>query len=204
MCLAVLAADGDKAAPSPIKADGSLLNEAFDGAGVPDGWDLSPGGGNRKDVSFKDGRCVLNPGQGDNNITMPPLKANLQEDFVIELAFGIPAPTKGGYSILSMTRESGEFQVVVTDDGDARRVVMGKDRVVLGDLRPGKTYTLALQFQPKGECKGVLAGPGIEKPSVQTVAGVEGVIHNIVLGNVFGAAEGSLFIEHAKAGKPAK
>ena len=204
LAFAAVAADADKGAPSPIKSDGSLLNEGFDGPECPKGWAVVVDGGNRRDVGFKDGRCILNPGEGDNNITMPPLKADLEKDVVLEITFIVPAATKGGYSLLSMARESGEFQIVIMPAGDKQRVVMGKDRAVLGNIEVGKAYTLALLFQPDGNCKGVLSGPGIEKPSVQSVAGIDGVIHKILIGNVFGAGSGTLWIEHVRAGKPAK
>jgi hypothetical protein len=204
LAVAAFAADADKGAPAPIKSDASLLNEGFDAPGCPKSWDLSPEGGNRRDAAFKDGRCILNPGEGDNNITLPPLKADLDKDVVLEVSFAIPAATTGGYSVLSMTRESGEFQVVILPAGDAQRVVMGKERVALGAIEPGKVYTLALLFRPDGECKGVLTGPGIDKPAVQSVKGVDGVIHKTVIGNVFGAGSGSLWIEQVRAGKPVK
>lgn len=200
----VLAAEGDKGAPSPIKSDGSLINESFDGTACPAGWAVVPDGGNRRDVAFKDGHCILNPGTGDNNITMPALKADLDRDFILEITFAIPEATKGGYSLLSMSRESGEFQVTIVAVGDKQRVVMGKTGVTLGEIVPGKVYTAALLFQPDGTCKGVLSGPGIDKPAVQSVTGVDGVVHKTIVGNVYGAGTGSLWIEHVRAGKAAK
>jgi len=200
----VFAADADKVAPSPITSDGSLLNESFDGVACPEGWSVVPSGGNRSDIAFKDGRCILNPGKGDNNITMPPLKADLEQDFVLEITFAIPEATKGSYSLMSMARESGEFQVSIVAVGDKLRVTMGKKGLPLGEIVPGKVYTVALLFQPDGTCKGVLSGPGIDKPVVKSVTGIDGVIHKTLIGNVFGAGTGSLWVEHVRAGKVAK
>jgi len=198
VCLPAMA--GEAKAPL-IRADGSLLNEGFDGGAMPEGWSFTPGG-NRRDASFKDGMCILNPGKGDNNILAPRMAFNLDEPFVIEIGFGVPAPTKSQFCVLSMAREGGEFQVVIVEAGDARKVMMGNK--TLGVIQPGKTYTLGLKCNPDGTYEGLLTGPGIDKPEAQSVSGVDGAIRSVILGNVFNAGEGGIYYDYVKAGKPAK
>lgn len=209
LCAAAFAAD----APAPIQSDGAYLNEAFDGAALPAGWVLAKDGSNRAAVSFQDGRCLFNPGKGDNNVALPPLKINLEEPFVIEITFTLPAPTGAqepgakathatAFSIFCMSREGGEFQAMIAPTDDARCVIMTGSRP-LGIIQPGKPYTLAVLVQPDGAYKGTLAGPDIVKPVVQSVTGARGPIKALLLGNVNGSAVGSLSVDSIKIGKPA-
>lgn len=199
VCVAALAQE-QKPAPL-IRADGSVLNEGFDAGAMPKGWDFTPGG-NRRDATFKDGLCILNPGKGDNNITTPRMAFDLEQPFVIEMGFGVPAPTTSQFCILSLVREGGQFQVVIVEAGDARNVLMGNK--TLGAIQPGKTYVLAVKCNPDGTYEGLLTGPGIDKPAAQSIASVDGAISGVILGNVFNAGEGGIFFDYVKAGKQTK
>lgn len=202
--LSAWAADADKPATPAIASDGSLLNETFDGTKLPAGWDLHAGGGNRRDVTLKDGRLIFNPGKGDNNVLLPKLPINLDEDFVIEITFVMPEPTKNGYTLLSLNREGGYFQIIIADAEGTRRVVMNRGANWFGPIEAGKPYIFALMCRPDGACKGTLTGPGIAKPSIQTVPGPDGIIKEVALGNVFSDGVGSLHIDSIKVGKPAR
>lgn len=192
LCLGAFA-DADKTTGSAIKSDGSLLDEQFTSPSIPKGW-IIPVAGNRHDISFKDGCCIFNPGKGDNNIIMPTLPINLTEDFVLEITFSVPAPVVGTFSVMDMKRDGGDLMLVVNAAGATQNVMLGRTKL-LSAIEPGKTYTVAMQCKPDGTCLGVLTGPGIETPAVQTFNGSNGPLRGIVLGNVFGAGEGSMSID---------
>lgn len=188
--------------PAGFACDGALLNESFDAGKLPPGWELGPAPA-RRDVSFKDGRCILNPGRGDNFISMPSLAINLEEVFVVELTFSIPAPTTGGYSLLTLSREGGEFKVLLSPGEKGQYVVMTRSRP-LGLIEPGKSYTVSVRCHPDGNYEGTLVGEGIKQPVTVKVAGPDGPFKtNLIVGNGINEAEGGVAIDHAKVGLPA-
>jgi hypothetical protein len=188
-------------APAGFQCDGSLLSESFDGGTLPKGWEL-PAGGNRREVSFKDGMCILQAGKGDNFIALPALAINFDEVVVVEMSFSIPAPTSGGFSLVTLSREGGEFKVLLSAGEKGQYLVMTRSRP-LGLVEPGKTYTVALRCHPDGSYEATLTGETIKQPVVQKVAGPDGGLKaNLMLGNNVGSADGGVSVDQVKVGKP--
>lgn len=202
--LTALAAEEKAAVPAPIRSDGSVLNESFDAGKLPKGWEQLPSGGNRRDVTFKDGACIFNHGKGDNYLDLPALPINLDEPFVVEITFSVPAMTVDGYSLFSMNRVGGELVLGFTEGSNGTLHIGLRGVRTFGVVELGKTYTVAVMVKPDGSCTGTLTGGSIEKPMIQSGAGPEGAIKGIMLGNGRGLAVGGMRVESIKIGLSAK